>query len=89
MPVFFDEAVRVDAARVLEDALRAEPADARRLAGALLAVLLVVRAAVRFAFFAFAICGRPLLLGVKVSHDNNRTGNEFHAVQAGPKTYPR
>jgi hypothetical protein len=88
MPVFFDEVVLVDAARLLEEALRAEPADARRFVGALLAVLLVVRAAVRFAFFAFAICGRPLLLGVKVSHDNNRTGNEFHAAQAGPKTYP-
>lgn len=88
MPVFFDEAVRGDAARALEDALLVEAADARRFAGARLAVLLVVRAAVRFAFFAFAMCDRPLLLGGESSHDNNRTRNGFHAAQAGPKTYP-
>jgi hypothetical protein len=78
MPVFCDDAFRGDAFRA-EDALLVEPADALRLAGARLLVLLVVRDAVRFAFFAFAMCDRPLLLewGAN-SHDNKQPGYKFH-----------
>jgi hypothetical protein len=87
MPVFCDDAFRVDAFRD-DDALLVEPADALRLAGARLLVLLVVRDAVRFAFFAFAMCDRPLLLEGGDSHDNHQTGNGFHALMVRNETYP-
>lgn len=68
-PDFCEDAFRLGDARLaeggvflVEDAPRAERADAPRLAGARLLVLLVERAAVRFAFFALAMCDRPLLL---------------------------
>jgi hypothetical protein len=50
-----------------------------RFAGARFRVVAVVRAAVRFAFFAFAMCDDPLLLEGENSHDNKQTSRKFHS----------
>jgi hypothetical protein len=90
--LFCDDAFRAElpvptaGAFLVEDAPLAERADVLRFAGARLPLVLVERDAVRFAFFALAMCDRPLLLEGEESHDNNRTGNGFHTVMTQDRT---